>query len=285
MGKSLSPTYLVETGVETVVVKVSENSTALSRSEHNLQVLASLGIPVPRVLAYDGSLSVAPLAILVMTHLRGRDLHYELDSMSRTQMTTLAEHIVEFQRRAATLPVLGKGCGFAGIGVPVSRTWSDVVRHPNGILYANPLPADAAPLVMRLEQVLNAAESTLDSIEPICFLDDLTTKNVLIENGYLSGVVDFDHVAYGDPLFHPGLTGAAVRTNASRESWFYIDELIRLADLSERQLRMRDLYEAVFLINFLGAEWPHKEGPWRSVASQAADDCLSSAESHFGIHP
>jgi len=39
------------------------------------------------------------------------------------------------------------------------------------------------------------------AVPAICFLDDLTTKNVIVQDGVLQGVVDFDHVCYGDPLF------------------------------------------------------------------------------------
>lgn len=38
------------------------------------------------------------------------------------------------------------------------------------------------------------------------FLDDLTTKNVLVADGRLSGVVDVDVVCFGDPLTTPALT-------------------------------------------------------------------------------
>ena len=47
-------------------------------------------------------------------------------------------------------------------------------------------------------------------MEPICFLDDLTIKNVIVAEGKLQGIVDFDWVCYGDPLYMIALTQTAV---------------------------------------------------------------------------
>jgi aminoglycoside phosphotransferase (APT) family kinase protein len=277
MGRSNSRTYLVATDNDEVVAKISDDADALARSEHNLTRLRALGIPVPEVIAYDGSFSSYPFAVLVMTKLDGRDLHYEIDSMSPSQLTELAAQIIGFQERAATIPVLDK-CGFAGVDEPAHRLWADVVMRPNGHTYANPLPADVAPLHERLIRQIERMTPVLNALTPSCYLDDLTTKNVLMKNGELCGVVDFDVVAYGDPLFHLGLTAAAVKANANRPAWFYLEELNRLSNLTPDQEQRRNLYEAVFLINFLGAESPNKPGQWRKVAATSVDECLAAIE-------
>lgn len=100
----------------------------------------------------------------------------------------------------------------------------------------------------------------------------MTTKNVMISDGQLAGVVDFDVICYGDPLFHLGLTAAAVTANCERaESRFYIDELVRLSAIDDVKVRTVHLYEAFFLTKFLTAEDPHKPGPWRRRAIDGAE--------------
>ena len=49
----------------------------------------------------------------------------------------------------------------------------------------------------------SARGPTLEAVPPLPFLDDLTTKNVLVDGGRLSGVVDVDVVCFGDPLATP----------------------------------------------------------------------------------
>lgn len=270
-GKSLSHTYTATLVSSAVVVKTNDDIEALSRSVHNLEVLADLGIPVPRVIAYDDSTTSLPAAILVMEQLPGRDLHYELASMTPKQMSVLAEKIVGFQRLAATLS-RSSGFGYAGIDENVTGSWSDIARRPSGYAWADPLPDDTQSLFGRLQKCMDQAEPYFATVEPICFLDDLTTKNVLIRDGELTGVVDFDWVAYGDPLLHLGLCAAAVTANAPPHCQHYVEELIRFSGLNSHQRGIVGLYQASYLVNFLGAESPDKPGDWRvtSVAGATA---------------
>ena len=282
MGYSRSRTYLVEVGNSTVVVKVSNDLRTLANTTQNIATLARLEIPVPTVLGYDDNRRHVPGAVLVMSRIDGRDLRHELPTMTKPQMTALAFKIVEFQKRAATIPPVGRGCGFVGVAEPAERSWIDVVRRPNNRRWADPLPSDAADLVPRLLAAIEIATPYLSEVHPTCFLDDVTTKNVMMRDGELCGVVDFDCVAFGDPLFHLGLTAAAVTADLPGRCRFYVDELIRLSAASTGVRRqIVDLYEAVFLVNFLGAESPDGGGDWRVAAAAAARQRLGTVEQFF----
>lgn len=247
----------------------------------NLDVLRALGVPVPHVLGM-GSLSDDPRReVLIMSMLPGRDLHRELPVMTREQLSALAQEVIGIQALVAGLPVRG-GCGYVAIGEPGTRTWLDIVRRPNNYAFADPPPSDTVSLLPRLWQVVDAAAQRLADVTPVCFLDDLTTKNVLIEGGRLSGVVDFDVICQGDSRFHLGLTGAAVVT-VDDAPWagHYVAELIRFAGLDAEGQRFVDLYTALFLINFLAAEDPSGVGPWRARAVKAAQEALDRAAVFF----
>ena len=216
-----------------------------------------------------------------MSRLAGRDLHRELPAMTREQLTVLAREVTAIQRLVSVLPVHGR-CGYVTIGQAGRRTWLDVVRHPNTYEFADPAPGDCGSLTPRLWPILDAAADRLLQVRPVCFLDDLTTKNVLISEGRLSGVVDFDWICQGDVRFHPGLTAAAVVTvDDAPQGAFYVAELIRWAGLDVEDRRFVDLYTGVFLINFLGAEWPTRPGPWRARAVAAAGAALDRAAAFF----
>jgi aminoglycoside phosphotransferase (APT) family kinase protein len=275
-GKSSSATFAADVDGRQVVVKVNRDATVLRGSADNLAALAGVGIPSPRLLAYD---EVASVGVLVMERLPGRDLGAVVDGMSAGQLSALAEEVIDIEMRARSLPPKD-GCGFVAVSQPATRSWMDVVVRPNGYRWAEPIPRDTVALKQRLDEAVDAAGGYLSTVTGTCFLDDLTTKNVLIDDGRLSGVVDFDVVCYGDPLFHIGLTAAAIDANHPG-SGFYVAELIRVAELSDAEVAVVDLYRALFLVNFLGAESPTKAGAWRRRAVEAAEAALNAAAAAF----
>lgn len=266
----------------TVVAKLSQPGQPVAPMAHNLDVLGEMGVPVPRVLG-TGSLNGDPVReLLVMSRLPGRDLGQELAVMTRDQLSVLAREVIDIQSVVAGLPVHGD-CGYVTIGERARRSWLDVVRRPNGYLFADPLPSDAVTLAPRLWQLIDAAAPHLAQVAPVCFLDDLTTKNVLIDGGRLSGVVDFDWICQGDPRFHLGLTAAAVVVvEHARWGRHYVAELLRAAGADAEDQRFVDLYTALFLVNFLAAEHPRRPGPWRARAGRVAREALDRAETFFG---
>lgn len=276
-GASSSRTYRFDLADGTAIaVKVNAEERTLSRSTQNLRVLADLGVRVPKLVAFDPSRSRHPEVILIMEYLDGRELGRVLDELSAAELHAIASEVVEAQRRVRALPA-NNGCGFVGIGETADRSWIDVVRRPNNWPIADPIPRDAADLVPRLDEALHLAEPYFARVEPTAFLDDATTKNVLVRDGRFVGIVDLDVICYGDPLFHLGLTAAAVTADSERPaSKAYVDHLMRLSNLTPFDVRIVGLYEALFLTNFLVAEHPHKPGAWRERAIAGASDRLTS---------
>ncbi|MGH8890080.1 MAG: phosphotransferase family protein, partial [Acidothermaceae bacterium] len=254
--------------------------SVLARAANNLGVLADIGIPVPRVVAYDDSCDHVAFSVLVMTKLRGRDLGFELPAMSRPQMTRLAEQITEMQRKVATLPS-GTGCGFVGIGDAATRTWADVVRHPTFKPPVENWPDDCADLVPRVNALIDLVEPHLAAVTPVCFLDDVTTKNVLVEDFALTGVVDFDVVCHGDPLFQIALTGASIAAGFPAKCAFYVRELTRLAQPTRQQKALLALYEAVFLTQFLLSGSTEEDSQWCAATASVANNRLDDVEQFF----
>lgn len=163
-GYSTSATYVAQLADRDVVVKANLDASVLDRTGHNLEMLSGLGVPVPRLLAH-GRLEPGPGAVVVMERIAGVDLGTVIDELTREQLTALAQQIVDMQRVVATLPARN-GCGFVGIGQPATRTWTDVVRGPNGYETAQPPPADAAHLLPLLDAALDAAEPYFARVTP-----------------------------------------------------------------------------------------------------------------------
>ena len=221
-------------------------------TERNLETLRQLGLPVPTILASDPTLARHGAAYMVLERIPGRDLGFELERMDRAQMAALAEQIVEFQRLAATLPT-GQGFGWVAIGQPGPYpSWPAVIERDRRRHLASAGPLLPAGTEARLSALLAEFADDLAAVEPAPFLDDLTTKNVLIEDGRLRGVVDFDWICYGDRRHWLGLTQTAVVTQAPPAAEFYVEELCRLCGVTPSERGLIALYSALFALDFVG---------------------------------
>jgi aminoglycoside phosphotransferase (APT) family kinase protein len=259
----ISRTYKVHLPDHSVIVRTNAKAETFTNTAGNIDILRSLGLPVPTVLASDLSMERQPFAYMVMACIPGRDLLCELAAMSRAQMTTLAEQIVRFQRTVGTLP-RGDGFGYVGIGQKGPQAnWWDVLFHDQA-----ENPPDTRPLRhwhSRIYDIIRRREPYLRAVIPMCFLDDITVKNVMIEDGMLAGLVDFDCVCYGDPLWWIGLTASGVVSDVGSDELFYVDEICRLYGLSEEQRRIVPLYAALHASTFInrsngseGEEWTNR---------------------------
>lgn len=229
-------TYRVEAGSEAFILKTSGAMDAFKYTLSHIRTLESLGVPVPGEPVQGNREGVEFLAYRMIP---GRDLRYELPTMSRAQMTRLAERIVEIQRAVATLPT-GEGFGWTPLGCPGPfASWLDVLaRDSTGC------PEPVARQVRLIERYLRDHPAT-------CFLDDLTVKNVIVRDGELQGIVDLDFFCYGDPMYMVSLAQTTVVLDVGFDALFYTDEIRRLWGLSPEQERALDVYGAVQGWSFL----------------------------------
>jgi aminoglycoside phosphotransferase (APT) family kinase protein len=235
-----------------VIVRINENPFVLKGTSRNIFILRELGLPVPKVIMEDLTKERYPFHYMILEKIPGRDLRFELGSMTKNQLTKLAETIVSFQQKVAQLP-LGSGYGW----VPINdqgefKQWTNIIRRDlqNGL--SNVQNELSASEVERIAQELERLAPYFDNIRPVCFLDDLTTKNVIMLNGELQGIVDLDCVCYGDPLYMIALTQTAIVADVHETDLFYIEELCRIWGLNDEQRKIVDYYSLIFAMNFLG---------------------------------
>lgn len=257
-----SVTYRVDTdGGAAVIVRTNTDPDIYAGTLANLDALRGLGLPVPSVLHSDLTRSRCPFAYVMTDTFPGRDLGFELADMTAAQMTRLAKHVVGFERQVSGLPQ-GLGYGFMPIGAAGGYgRWFDAVRADRRAIgaainaVADPgIDRELAELFADVWSALDRSSGRLDAIEPICFLDDLTTKNVIVHDGSLRGVVDFDVVCYGDPMYWLALTQVAVLSDVDAAGQFYVDELARLWEPSAFEQANLALYSALHAAGFL--RWP-----------------------------
>jgi len=252
-----SVTYEAVLPGRSVMVRMNADASVFAATERNIAVLKELGLPVPVVLASNLSQTRYLFSYIILDKIPGRDLRYELAGMTGTQMTRLAEQIVGYQRRVLTLP-LGTGYGYVGIGEtgPYS-SWLELVRSE-----VEPVP-------------VSRFESYFQQVRPVCFLDDITVKNVIVQNGELQGLIDFDCVCYGDPLYWLALTAVGVVSDVGAAGQFYGEELKRLWGLTPQQEQVLAFYCALMAQGFVRGMAAQETPEWNRRMQNATDQWLA----------
>jgi len=239
---------------EQFVVRVAapQNRHLLSGAVAWSELLRPLGVPLPALLSQDVR-AEAPLPYLVLERLPGDDVGDIYGTLTAGERLTLARSVADVQRTVATIGT-GHGYGYSTApgGPAPRRSWSDVVLDNVARSGARleTSPSHVRDLHENVRQQAVSRTPQLDAVASTPFLDDLTTKNVLVSGGKLTGVVDVDVVCFGDPLYTPALTKVALV--ADDQPTDYVDAWLEYCGATERDESTFDLYCAVFCCDLLG---------------------------------
>lgn len=212
--------------------------------------LQRINVPLPTLYFSTLDESKFGFPVMIMERLPGTDLDAVYPTLTRQQKHRIADQIIAIQAFVATLP-LGRGYGYAFTGddANLRSQWINVLEDNLNI--AIPLLGQTGLVE---EQVLDRAQRAILShqdyyatVQPICFLDDITTKNVIIdETGSLSGIVDVDNVAFGDSLMTLAFTRIALLSRGYDTE--YTDYWTAQLGLNAGQARALNLYCAMFCL-------------------------------------
>ncbi|WP_339266419.1 aminoglycoside phosphotransferase family protein [Paenibacillus sp. FSL K6-1330] len=244
--------YSVTLSDEQIILRTNRKPSVLKHTAANIAILSSLGLPVPRVIRTDVSLEKVPFAYMILEHFPGRDLRYELEGMTHEQLAELAVRIISYQRRVSELP-RGTGFGWVPIGEqgPFS-SWTQIIDRDIRNHIDNIIDDVTPETIVLLQKMKHRYMPYFDQVEPICFLDDLTIKNVIVSEGKLQGIVDFDWVCYGDPLYMVALTQTAVVSDIGDQGMPYVEALCRQWGANEEQRALIDFYSVIHALQFIG---------------------------------
>lgn len=185
---------------------------------------AELDVPVAKILYHDIS-SETPY--LVMERLPGRDIGYVLKQLSVEQMDVIAKELMRVQKLVGSMFVASRfGYAIEPAAAPFD-SWSEVLRAS---LKRSRSRIESSALmditfVDATEKLLDEMKSELDRQAAVPFLHDITTKNVIIADGRISGIVDIDNLCFGDPLFQIALTKMALLSDQTPPD--YIKALLK----------------------------------------------------------
>ena len=250
---------LTEAGQALVVrIASSPNRPYLAGAVYWHGQLSALDIPLPTML--HAVVDHDP-PYLILERLPGTDLADEYAALSPAQRSAIAARIAALQGRVAQLPLAaGFGYAFRYADALLPR-WEDVLEAAYSRacdwLAGGPFAGSRWP--RRVVQALQRHAGHFPDVRPRAFLHDTTTKNVLVSGGRVTGIVDVDTMAFGDPLWTVALTRMSLLARGQPTDYIdaWLGSMPHAADA-----RRLDLYTALHGLTLLGEIGrPFNRGP------------------------
>ena len=232
------------------VIKISDDKNLIIGSTYWLNKVKDLDIPTPCVIAEN--LVNAPY-YFVMSFIPGKDLGLVYSSLLKSEKKIIAKKIIGFQKEIKKLP-MAKGFGSLNSyedSENICSSWeesllNDINRAEEAIINNGIFSVE---YVLKLKKIVPYFKEYFNSIKPVPFLDDITTKNVLIHEGKLSGIIDLDWISFGDEVLFLGLvTMALLSMKADIDYADYLKDEMNLNEMQEQALKF---YVLMFCVIFM----------------------------------
>lgn len=241
--------YKINFNEDRFIVRTSFGKESYKDMIYWLNKLMPLGLPIPKILSngiYDD------VSYLILTYIQGEDLGNVYNTLSDYEKKMIARDIVGIQNKVSTLPQ-NSGYGYLTSyeDENFKNNWKEVIishldRSKNRMKENKIFDYRK---VDRIKELLYLYDDYFNNIRPIPFLDDLSSKNILINEGKVSGVIDFDWICFGDRIYYIALTNMALI--AFRYDTRYVDYLMKEIKASEIEKDILKLYTLVFCVDFM----------------------------------
>ena len=242
--------YTIVYQKEKYIIKLSEKSSIISGSIYWFNQLKNLDLPIPKIISVN--IEENP-SYCIMTFLEGKDLGLVYKSLNDNQKKNIANQMFYYQNELKKIrPIDGYGyLNSYDDTINKKESWNEVVwahiiraeeRIKNNKIFT-------IKYVNIVKKYFKYFEEYFLEIKSIPFFDDLTTKNVLIDNGKITGIVDLDWICFGDRLYVIALCQTSLLNMNCDLS--YINYWKDLEKLTENQEKALLFYILVFCIDFM----------------------------------
>lgn len=232
--------YIISGKTDKYVIRCSDEDNAYAGTIYWLKQLRKVNIPVPEVIANG---KYQNYNYVILSYLGGEDLGIVYPTLSSDEKRVIARDVVKIQSIVASVELED---------IEDSWTWNSFIQYMlerakeriemNGCFDIN-----------KVEQLWEMSEILQDyfhQIKPIAYLDDISTKNLLIENGKVSGIIDVDWIGIGDKLTYAALSNVALLNMGYDTD--YVDNLLKEMDISQIERKAFIYYSLLFCVDFMG---------------------------------
>lgn len=232
--------YIVEYAEEKYVLRCSTERAAYENTAYWLKKLEAIGIPVPKVI---GKGRFEEYEYIILSYLEGQDIGLVYEQLKDGDKRAIAKEIVHIQERVAALEPDG-----------IQKDWSwfsfieyMLKRAEKRIAQNGCFDAEKAA---RLWKQTGQLEEYFAGVKPVAYLDDISSKNLLIYNGRISGIIDIDWIGIGDRLTYVALTNMALLDLQYDTDYVkYILEEMQISDMEKKAFLF---YTLMYCVDFMG---------------------------------
>ena len=231
--------FIVSTANEKFVLRCSKDENAYKDTVYWLNRLSVCEIPIPIVLS-EGKYK--DYSYLILSYIRGDDIGNVYCKLNDSEKKQIAKEVVKIQRKVSRLD----------IHEDMEWTWNCFVdkmlnRAEKRIKRKNYFDFNKIYIIKKLQQEI---QEYLDKVPIAPYLDDISTKNLLIYEGNVSGIIDIDWMGFGDMLTFVALTRVSL-LNMDLDTK-YIDYLLDKIRPNTIEYKAFIFYCLIYCVDFMG---------------------------------
>ncbi len=232
--------FIVEYPHTQYIVRCSLECNAYENTVYWLKKLSSIEIPVPKIIEKG---KFEKYEYLILSYIDGKDIGLVYAQLKEEDKKAIAKEIVNIQNKVAALELENIAPDWswrAFINYMLERAGKRIAQ--NGYFEVEK--------VERLWKQAEQFEEYFAGVKPVAYLDDISSKNLLIHNGRISGIIDIDWMGIGDRLTYVALTNMALLNMG-----YDIDYVIYI--LEEMQVNAIEkkafwFYTLMYCVDFMG---------------------------------
>ena len=231
--------FIVSTANEKFIFRCSKDENAYKDTVYWLNKLSVCEIPIPIVLS-EGKCK--DYSYLILSYIRGDDIGNVYCKLNNNEKKQIAKEVVKIQRKVSRLDIRSDA----------EWTWNCFVdemlnRAEERIKRKNYFDFNKIYIIKKLQQEI---QEYLDKVPPAPYLDDISTKNLLIYEGNVSGIIDIDWMGFGDMLTFVAMTRVAL-LNMDLDTK-YIDYLLDEIRPNTIEYKAFIFYCLIYCVDFMG---------------------------------
>ena len=179
---------------------------------------------------------------MILSYIRGDDIGNVYCKLNDSEKKQIAKEVVKIQRKVSRLD----------IHADMEWTWNCFVdkmlnRAEKRIKRKNYFDFNKICIIKKLQQEI---QEYLDKVPIAPYLDDISTKNLLIYEGNVSGIIDIDWMGFGDMLTFVALTRVSL-LNMDLDTK-YIDYLLDEIRPNTIEYKAFIFYCLIYCVDFMG---------------------------------
>ncbi|MDE6593884.1 MAG: aminoglycoside phosphotransferase family protein [Oscillospiraceae bacterium] len=231
--------FIVKYGDVKYILRCSEDEGAYSGTVRWLGELSEIGVHVPEVLFYG---RYGGFDYLILSFIEGRDIGVVYGELTADEKMGIAREVTEIQKKVSRLD-LGDSDEWDWNGF-IDEMLETAERRiiKNGYFDREK--------VRLLKSEKGRLREYFEKVRPISYLDDISTKNLLIYEGKISGIIDVDKMGAGDSLTFIALTYVALLNE--RYDTDYVEYLLSERGCADDEMNAFLFYSLMFCVDFMG---------------------------------